>query len=842
MRIEIPELALVALVGGTSSGKTTFARKYFRATEILSSDFFRALICDDENSQDVSGDAFDLLYAAAEKRLQHGKLTVIDATNLQQSARKRTLDLAKAQNVHSAAIVLNLPEKILRERNQTRTDRDIPDRVIRKHCEDVRRSVKYLKKEGFRFVYVLKSPEEIENLEIVRTKLWSDKKEDHGALDVIGDIHGCARELELLLAKLGYSEKDGIYQHPEGRRVAFLGDFCDRGNQNVRVLQIVMAMVKSGNAFAVTGNHDAKLVKYLKGKKVAITHGFDQTIQELNAESETFRQEVRDFLDGLISHYVFDDGKLVIAHAGLKQEYIGRGSGRVRKFCLYGETTGETDEYGLPVRLNWAADYRGRATIIYGHVAQKEVQSLNGTHCIDTGCVFGGKLTAYRYPEQEFVSVNALETYCESVKPLDADQEKMKEIGDLLTIQDYQGKLYLQTGLLANIQIQENQLAAALEIMSRFAADPHWLIYLPPTMSPCATSEQEAYLEYPLEAFEYYQKKKIRHLVCEQKHMGSRAVMILCRNPETAKTRFGVDDGTRGIIYTRTGRRFFDTLEIESKLLDRLDNVLTKKGFWKDFQTDWVCLDTELMPWSEKAKALLKNQYAPVGNAGKQSLSAAVKILEQVQARTGQGAEILESYREKENAISGYIRAYQEYCWDVQTTEDFRIAPFHILAAENQVFSEKSHLWHMETIRKYMTGIDPIFMATPYKIVDTEDESSIRDAVNWWLELTAKGGEGMVVKPEYFTAWKESELLQPAVKCRGREYLRIIYGAEYLHPEYLMRLKKRSLHKKRTLALKEFSLGIEALQRFVRHEPLYKIHECVFGVLAFESEPVDPRL
>ncbi|MDE5737106.1 MAG: polynucleotide kinase-phosphatase [Oscillospiraceae bacterium] len=840
MRIEIPELAVVAMIGATSSGKTSFAKKYFKQTEVLSSDCFRAMICDDETAQDVSQDAFHLLYQTANQRLKYGKLTVIDATNLQQNARKQVITLAKEQNVHSVAIVLDLPEKVLLERNQARPERNFPEHVIKKHCLNLKRSIKYLKREGFRFVYILKSQEDIDNVEIVRTKLWNDKKDEHGALDMIGDIHGCGQELRLLLEKLGYVLQDGCYSHPEGRKVAFLGDFCDRGNENVNVLKIAMSMVKSGNAIAVAGNHDAKLVKYLKGKSVQLTHGLDKTVAELNAESKEFRTEVCEFLDSLVSHYVLDDGKLVIAHAGLKQEYIGRGSGRVREFCLYGETTGEIDEYGLPVRLNWASDYRGRANIIYGHVAQKEVQSLNGTHCIDTGCVFGGKLTAYRYPEREFVSVNALQVYCESVKPLALKQEG--RIGDILKINDYQGKLYLQTDLLANILIQENQLAAALEIMSRFAADPHWLIYLPPTMSPCATSNLDDYLEHPLEAFDYYQKKGVKNLVCEQKHMGSRAVIVLCRNADVAKNRFGILDGTRGIIYTRTGRRFFDKSEIEIELLNRLDDVLNQTNFWEDFNTDWVCLDTELMPWSEKAQGLLKNQYAPVGNAGKQALASAVEVLEQVKNRTGQGTELLKQYQEKQYAIMKYSQAYGKYCWKVEKIQDFRIAPFHILAVEKNVFSQEKHCWHMEQIKKYMTGIDEIFIATPYLCVDLHDNASIERAVAWWLDLTSKGGEGMVVKPEYFVAKKDSELLQPAVKCRGKEYLRIIYGAEYLNPEYLARLKKRSLNKKRSLALKEFSLGIEALHRFVKHEPLYKVHECVFGVLAFESEPVDPRL
>ena len=851
MRIEIPEFALVAMIGATSSGKTTFAHKHFLPTEVLSSDFFRAMVCDDENNQDVSKDAFDLLYYAANKRLDRMKTTVIDATNLQPSARKQIIDLAHEQNVHTVAIVLNLPESELSKRNKGRAERDIAERVVKKQSTDLKRCIKYLKKDGFRFVYVLNSQEEIDSVEIVRTKLWNDKKDEHGPFDIIGDIHGCYDELKMLLEKLGYIQKDGVFMHPYGRRAAFLGDLCDRGMKNTDVLRLVMDMVKSGNAIAVPGNHDVKLLKYLKGKTVQQTHGLDMTVSQLESESDDFKNEVREFLDGLVSHYVLDDGKLIISHAGIKEEYIGRGSAKVRDFCLYGQTTGETAEYGLPVRLNWAADYRGRATVVYGHIPQTEVQAVNGTFCIDTGCVFGGSLTAFRYPEKEYISVKALKQYYVPTRPLD---EKQNDTEDMLKLGDIGGKLHIQTRLMPSITVHENNSAAALEIMSRYAADPHWLIYLPPTMSPCQTSKLDDYLEYPEQAFEYYRNHGVKNVVCEKKHMGSRAVIVLCRDIQTAEKRFHITDNSRGIIYTRTGRHFFNDMKTESEVLDRLQAVLDKTNFWSDFQTDWVCLDTELMPWSEKAQELLEKQYAPVGRAGRDGLSEAVKALQKLCQReniqyevseitSGQNFspfELLDEFQKKQSALEKYTDAYREYCWKVQSVNDLKIAPFHILAVEGQTFSDKPHIWHMETIQKYCTG--DIFISTEYICVDTENETSIKHGIDWWINLTGSGGEGMVVKPEIFTSKYKGEVIQPAVKCRGREYLRIIYGPEYLLGDNLRRLKKRSLIGKRSLALKEFSLGMESLERFVHKEPLYRVHECVFGVLAFESEPVDPRL
>ena len=854
MRIEIPEFALVALIGATSGGKSTFAKKHFLPTEILSSDFFRGMVSDDENNQKVSREAFDLLFYAANKRLDLMRTTVIDATNVQAAARKQIIDLAREQNVHSVAIVLNIPERELLARNASRPDRGYPEHVIRKHTSDLRRGIKNLKREGFRFVYILNSQQEIDDVEIVRTKMWNNKKEEHGPFDVIGDVHGCFDELVMLLKKLGYEENtEAGMLHPDGRKPVFLGDLCDRGPKNVEVLRLVMKMVKSGNALAVPGNHDVKLVKYLLGKNVQLTHGLNKTVEELGKEDESFRNNVKEFLDGLVSHYVLDDGKLVVSHAGLKEEYIGRGSMKVRDFCLYGEATGEIDEYGLPVRLNWASDYRGKATVIYGHIPQLEVQTMNGTCCIDTGCVFGGKLTAYRYPERELVDVDALAQYYAPVKPLSPTQAATD---DMLTVGDVRGRLYLNTELMPSITVQENNAAAALEIMSRFAADPHWLIYLPPTMSPCETSPIDNYLEHPLEAFAYYRNRGVQNVVCEKKHMGSRAVIVLCHTKETAGKRFGVNDGSKGIIYTRTGRHFFDDADIESEVLSRLDKVLTKTNFWSDFATDWVCLDTELMPWSEKAQTLLSRQYAPVGRAGRESIAAAISALEETCKRpnrpfevdvltSGQNVdpiELLERYKEKQQSIDGYIDAYREYCWKVSSVDDLKIAPFHLLACEGNVFSREKHVWHMDKIKQYCTGIDPVFMATEYICVDTADVSSVASGVDWWMKLTGSGGEGMVVKPETFVARRQTEILQPAVKCRGPEYLRIIYGPEYLMPEHLTRLKKRSLSGKRSLAIREFSPGMESLTRFVNKEPLYRVHECVFGVLAFESEPVDPRL
>ncbi|MEN6520503.1 MAG: polynucleotide kinase-phosphatase [Armatimonadota bacterium] len=850
MKLTIPELALVVLIGPSGCGKSSFARSHFEPTEVLSSDFCRALVSDDENDQAATKDAFEILHFVAAKRLAAGKLTVVDATNVQPEARKPLVALAREYHCLPVAMVLNINEKICHERNRERPDRDFGPHVIRQQSAQLKRSLGNLKREGFRHIFELKTPEEVAEVEIERQPLWNNKRDEHGPFDIIGDVHGCFDELCTLLADLGYEVSENLARHPDGRKLVFLGDIVDRGPGIVETLRLVMASVEAGTALCVPGNHDMKLQRKLLGKDVQITHGLADSLAQLENETDEFRERVRLFLDGLVSHYVLDDGKLVVAHAGLKESMQGRGSGKVRDFALYGETTGETDEFGLPVRYNWAAEYRGKATVVYGHTPVPEADWLNRTINIDTGCIFGGNLTALRYPEKEIVSVPASKVYAEPARPFEPNEDAQaltaqQEHDDVLDIDDVIGKRIVSTRLNRTVTIREENATAALEVMSRFAANHRWLIYLPPTMSPCETSRRPDLLEHPEEAFSYYRHEGVSRVVCEQKHMGSRAVVIACRDEDAARKRFGVVNEGIGICYTRTGRRFFNEPELEVQMLEMVRSALDKSGFWDEFATDWVCLDCELMPWSAKAQELLKSQYSAVGAASRASLGEAVTVLETAANSGAEVSELLGRFRSRRDMVGQYVDAYRQYCWPVSSIEDYKLAPFHILATDSGVHVDKDHVWHMETLAKVCRVLDDcnsLLLATPYKVVDVTDPASQEECVRWWQELTGSGGEGMVVKPMDFVTRGRKGLLQPAVKCRGREYLRIIYGPEYTVPENLERLRSRALAGKRSLAIREFALGIEGLERFVRKEPLRRVHECVFGVLALESEPVDPRL
>ena len=855
--LQIPELSLVVLIGSSGAGKSTLSKRLFKETEIISSDQCRAMISDDENDQTVSKEAFELLHYIAAKRMQRGLLTVIDATSVQPAARKPLVELAREYHFLPVALVLDLPEKVCAARNEARPDRNFGVHVIRKQRSSLRRSFRQLNREGFKQVHQLKSEEEVDAITtITREKLYSNKKDISGPFDIIGDIHGCYDELILLLEKLGYQvipfqEADGTDTvrviAPDNRKLIFLGDLVDRGPQSPAVLKLVMSAVSDGIAWCVPGNHDIKLQKYLSGKKVQIRHGLQETIDQLAGESDAFKQKVADFIYGRTSHYLFDEGKLVVAHAGVKESMQGRGSGAVRSFCLYGETTGEIDEFGLPVRYDWANEYRGEAMVVYGHTPVPKAEWLNNTIDIDTGCVFGGALTCLRYPEQELVAVPAAKVYCEPAKPLQAAEEStlsaQQSHDSLLDLKDFTGKQFVHTRLRGKITVQEENNVAALEVMSRFAIDPRWLIYLPPTMAPTEVSSDPGFLEHPAEAFRYYKKQGVQQVICEEKHMGSRAVLVVCKDEKVAMRRFGTEDGKAGVCYTRTGRNFFNDLELEMAFMQRVRTTLTKSGLWESLDTDWVCLDAEIMPWSLKAKALIRDQYAAVGSAAAHALEAVAQQLEMATARYGDELKSLTSKTTvRQRAMKDYLTAYGHYCWNVNDLDDITLAPFHIMASEGNVHADKDHVWHMNLLQQLAAADPGLFQATAHQVVNLDQPEEVESATAWWMDLTGKGGEGMVVKPVNFTSHNRQQLLQPAIKCRGAEYLRIIYGPEYQLGQSLKLLKERRSGRKKSLALTEFALGIEGLERFVNQKPLREVHQCAFGVLALESEPVDPRL
>lgn len=824
---ELPDIALVVLVGISGSGKSSFAAKHFGPFETVSSDTCRGIVSDDPNLQSATKDAFELLEFIVAKRLSGGRFTVVDATNVQPAARKALVKLAREHDVLPVAVVLDVPEALCAQRNAERDDRTFGRDVLRRQHQQLMRSMRGLNKEGFRTVHVLNGTEAVEQASFTRTPLRSDLRTVAGPFDVFGDIHGCLGELETLLVELGYTirrddRKRAVGAVPPADRTAvFLGDFVDRGPDSVGVLRLVMGMVEAGEALAVPGNHEHKLVQALRGRKVNVSHGLAETLAQLEGESEEFRKEVLTFCDGLVAHLVLDDGRLVVAHAGLIEKYHNRASGRVRSFALFGDTTGETDEFGLPVRYPWAQDYRGSAMVLYGHTPIPEAEWLNNTMCLDTGCVFGGKLTALRYPEGEIVSVPAEKEWYAPAKPLNqfVREENSLDLTDVI------GPTGVDTSLRGRVSIRSENAAGALEVMSRFAVAPEWLRYLPPTMAPCPSSTRDGYLEYPTEAFDAYRKVGVSEVICEEKHMGSRVVLVLYRSGD-------------GIAYTRTGRRVFDETSTR-ELVSAVDSAFEKSGLWGDLGSEWVILDCELMPWSAKAEGLIRSQYAAVGAAARADLRGEGSVLARAAARGLQVQDRIDLNAERRENIDAFGRAYRGYVWPTAGLDGVRLAPFQVLATENGVHVDRPHAWHLDVADRLVESVPTLFTRTRRITVDLTSEASVAEGSQWWEELTAHGGEGMVVKP---AANRPTGKVQPGIKVRGRDYLRLIYGPDYTDAASLKALRDRSLSHKQSMALREYALGVEALQRSVNGEPLWRVHQAVFAVLAMESEPVDPRL
>ena len=862
----VPELSLVVLVGVSGSGKSTFARAHFRPTEVISSDFCRGLVSDDENDQAATSDAFDVLHYIVGKRLARGRLTVVDATNVQPEARRGLVAVARQHDVLPVAIVLDVPESVCVARNTARPDRDFGPAVVHRQHDQMRRGLRGLEKEGFRTVHLLRGQDEITSATITRTRLFNDLRHELGPFDVIGDIHGCRAELEALLDRLGYAikrDEDGRAvgaSHPD-RRAVFLGDLIDRGPDSPGVVRLVMGMVEAGDAFCVPGNHEHKFVRAMRGRNVRIGHGLAESIAQFEAEPAEFRTAATRFMDGLISHYVLDGGRLVVAHAGVPERFQGRASGRVREFCLYGQTTGETDEYGLPVRYPWASEYRGTAMVLYGHTPVPETEWINNTLCLDTGCVFGGRLSALRYPEREVVSVPAAKIYYEPAKPFPVNpdaarrEQPARREPEVLDITDVTGHRIIDTPYQRRIGVRDENAAAALEIISRFAIDPRWLLYLPPTMSPVATSTRPDLLEHPDQAFDAYRADGVDQVVCEEKHMGSRAVVLVCRDARSARARFGVSGGDMagdfggdmagdlgaGAVWTRTGRPFFGSA-LTGQLLDRIRAAVEGAGLFDELGSSWLLLDAELLPWSAKAEQLLRDQYAAVGAAARAALPVAVQILEQASAAGRDVADLLDRTRARVVNAEAFTAAYRRYRWETDGITGVRLAVFQVLASEGQAHQRQPHSWHLSAADRLVAADPKMFTTTRRLYVNTTDPESVDAGARWWQELTGAGGEGMVVKPAANLVTGRKRLVQPGLKVRGREYLRIIYGPDYTEPANLERLRERGLGHKRSMALREYALGLESIDRVVRGEPLWRVHECVFAVLALESEPVDPRL
>jgi protein phosphatase len=410
--LTIPRATLVVLCGASGSGKSTFATRHFPPTWVLSSDKFRGLVSDDVRNQDSSKEAFDVLFHLLEARLKFGRTTVVDSTALTTGVRRRLLNLARKYDFEILLLLFNIPESLCVERDAARIDpAPVGPKVVAIQYRRFREVQRNAHKEGFNQIIELHQ-RDMNNIQVSVVPLSVEKPEERGPFDIIGDIHGCFAELAALLGKLGYRDDNGRYSHPEVRKVIFLGDLVNRGPQNVEVLKLVARMVQDGSALYVRGNHCQSVYSYLRRPGDSKNELPRSWLSKLSrAESEEINRLVRKLVGNAPPYLILNNGRLVVTHAGIEEKMIGRLNERIFRFCLYGDE--KAGEDGKITRRDWAATYRGKPLVVFGHTPTTDLMPRfrNNTLNLDQGCVYGGRLSALRYPEMDFEQVSAAAVY-----------------------------------------------------------------------------------------------------------------------------------------------------------------------------------------------------------------------------------------------------------------------------------------------------------------------------------------------------------------------------------------------------------------------------------------------
>lgn len=859
MQVKLPNGAIVLLIGPSNSGKSTLLQSLVDSgqlleSEIISSDYYRRLVADIdfidftavskddediiyEEYQRISEQAFHTLHTVVEARAKLNKVSIIDATNLRGFERAKYFEIAKRHHVPVLALILNTSKEQLLARDVLRDNPRGRKRVLQQF-NTLNYELKAIKKEPFAKIYKVKN----ESVEIVRepNKLYL---EIESGFDIIGDIHGCYDEMLVLLKDLGYEQRGNVYVHPAGRRLISVGDIMSRGPKSIDTMQFWLNQIEAGLSYMTDSNHGWKIARWLDGKNVSLNHGDELVEQEFTEyekvhgeeAAKSLKERLANMLLKAPSHYILTKNnitKAVVTHAGIKDHYIGKESKRISDFCRYGDIQ-QTDSFSKPVRGDWFSQHKTSELIIWGHDVKVQPFKANRTINIDQGVVFGGELTALQYPEQTFKSVKALANYAgtEDNPILEAKNKRFSPPNVAQFINGF--AVHTTSG--DQITIPKENALAAMDTFSHYTLPLEQVIYIPPTMSPTPqTSALPDYLEHPEEAFNYYKKNGVQKMIAEKKHMGSRAVIFIAKDKEVAKELINSD--SLGYITTRTGRAFFEQKE-QQQMVEKIHAELVSKNYFEQFNTSFVLMDAEILPWNLKAHRLIDQQYETVAE---NALMDRYKIIEKLKATEHVDVTSwMEEYTEKYKNAARFDAVFRNYCWPTNELSGIQIAPFHILAHSSATNFHQPHSWHMK-MNAYLAENSSLFIATEYRLIESEQDE--QEVINWWKDMTENGHEGIVIKPFDFQAYHKGKLLQPAIKVRGREYLRIIYGMDYTNEDTMKKLKQRNPSRKMKNALLEFKLGMEGISRFVSLESSNRVHECALATLALESDTIDPRL
>jgi polynucleotide kinase-phosphatase len=858
---------VIVLCGPSSSGKSFFGHRSFADSEMLSSDDFRKIAADYDDSNPVSQaeyrilseDAFHLLKETLRKRTKNNRLTVIDATNLHVEDLSHYVEIAKENHVPISMLLFDIPYAELmnndRARKHPRGVKSIKNHI--KRFNQIKKDKKGLERMGFRRKYEIHS---LDDLQVVIEPNTLHIPIENG-LDILGDGHGLLKSRVELLNKAGYVENElGLFIHPEGRKPLYLNDETSRGSlplagieygefPSIAMMWMMKKHVEANLAYAVDSNHNYKVWRWLEGRDVTMNHGDELVVSEFEAfqtkhgveKTEEIKTSLASFLKDLPSHLLLckdEKVKAVAVHAGIQDDMIGKEDAVVRDFCRFGKTSGEFDANGRPLRLDWTKDHRNGMLIVWGHEPQKNVRKENDTINVDTGGFYGNKLTLLQYPELTIIDVSVPHSFVSDTENpfLQADPDRFavpryQDYANGFNVETQWGKWF--------VPIDRAQLA--LEMTSTRLAPLEELFYVCPTMAPTPqVSAFTDYLEHPLEALTYYRSKGVKQVVVEQKHMGSRAVVAVCKNVEAGVHYFGKP--TLGTVLSRNNYKFFNP-ENELKVLSKLS--LDMQSYFASHDTDFVILDCEIMPWNLKANGLITKQYGLTSNAANYKRTMQLQWLEEFEKnRHTLVTDEIALAKIKLSQAATFHEAFTKYCWDVDadSIDNIQIAPFHILAFGDRTLFDQTNEWNMEQA-KLLSTLSTLLVATTYKVVNLDNKDEIDEMIAWWIRLTEDGHEGLVIKPMDFVSKDlQGQLIQPAIKVRGRKYLHIIYGMDYLEPQNLEILKKRTANKKMFTAIREFTLSMESVNRFIQKEPMARVHECVLAAIASTSEPMDPRL